>query len=388
MTEHIIYSVEGESDELKAAVIGAQATFKFFWRELSWESRRIIKSLDMAAVKMSFAVDDNDPQGPSFENMWVSDIEFDGQSISGVLMNEPRWVTSLKASDAVSLPLAALNDWMYVRDGRVYGGFTVDALREGMSADARDEHDRAWGLDFGEPGTIEVVPAAEGQAPWLLSRNLDSAADRQTLATLEHAEHPMALNMREKVEEGLQEHPHVIRDYDPDGWLLLHREVLAGNYSVVHALLRHGADPLAPNAYGQTSVSLASEAGWPRITRLLEGHETDDQVPDKTGGFALWPIGFALVALALGWLYYLVVYPLRSVWAGHSVEVARPWDFVGAIMLLGYGLVSCTGPWYFRWRMRTPQCGGARLLDLLTMLGGFLLAVLLHDQVQRYVIGR
>jgi len=387
MTEHIIYSVEGESDELKAAVISAQATFKFFWRELSWESRRIVKSLDMAAVKMSFAVDGNDPQAPSVENMWVSDIAFDGQSISGVLMNEPRWVTSLKASDAVSLSLAALNDWMYVRDGRVYGGFTVDALRGGMSAAARDEHDRAWGLDFGEPGTIEVVPAAEGHAPWLLSRNLDSAADRQTLATLEHAEHPMALNMREKVEEALQANPQVIGDCDPDGWSLLHREVLAGNYSVVHALLRRGADPLAPNAHGQTSISLAGESGWPRMTDLLEGRDTDDQVPAEPRGFPLWPIGSVLVALALGWLYYLVVYPLRSAWAGHSVEVARPWDFAGAFMLLGYGLVSCTGPWYFRWRLRTPQCGRARLLDLLTMVGGLLLAFTLHDYVQRYVMG-
>jgi hypothetical protein len=93
------------------------------------------------------------------------------------------------------------------------------------------------------------------------------------------------------------------------------------------------------------------------------------------------------VALALGWLYYLVVHPLRSAWAGHSVEVARPWDFVGAIMLLGYGLVSCTGPWYFKWRLRTPQCGRARLLDLLTMLGGLLLAFTLHDYVERYVMG-
>jgi uncharacterized protein YegJ (DUF2314 family) len=387
MTEHIIYSVEGESDELKTAVISAQTTFKFFWRELSWESRRIVKSLDMAAVKMSFAVDDNDPELPSVENMWVSDVEFDGQFITGVLMNEPRWVTSVRASDTVSLPLAALNDWMYVRDGHAYGGFTVDALRDGMSAEARDEHDRAWGLDFGEPGTVEVVPAAEGQAPWLLSRNLDSAADRQTLAMLEHAEHPMALNMREKVEEGLQQHPHVIGDYDPGGWLLLHREVLAGNYSVVHALLRHGADPLAPNAHGQTPISLADEAGWPRITSLLKGHETDDQVAVESRGFPLWPIGFALVALAFGWLYYLVVYPLRNAWSGHSVDIARPWDFVGAFMLLGFGLVSCTGPWYFRLRLRTPQCGGARLLDLLTMLAGLLLAFSLHDQLQRYVMG-
>lgn len=83
MTGQIIYSVKGESDELKAAVASAQATFKFFWRELSWEARRIVKSLDIAAVKMSFVLDADDPDIPAVENMWVTDIEFDGESISG-----------------------------------------------------------------------------------------------------------------------------------------------------------------------------------------------------------------------------------------------------------------------------------------------------------------
>lgn len=83
MTGQIIYSVKGESDELKAAVASAQATFKFFWRELSWEARRIVKSLDMAAVKMSFVLDADDPNIPAVENMWVTDIEFVGDSISG-----------------------------------------------------------------------------------------------------------------------------------------------------------------------------------------------------------------------------------------------------------------------------------------------------------------
>jgi len=64
MTGQIIYSVRGESDELKAAVASAQATFKFFWRELSWEARRIVKSLDMAAVKMSFVLDATTPTSP------------------------------------------------------------------------------------------------------------------------------------------------------------------------------------------------------------------------------------------------------------------------------------------------------------------------------------
>lgn len=271
MTEQTIYSVEGESQEFKDAVASAQATFKFYWREMSWEARRIIKSLDLAAVKMSFLLDPDDPEIPAVENMWVSDIEFDGETITGTLMNEPRWATGFKASDSVSLPFAALTDWMYVCGGRVYGGFTVDALRSSMSADERAEHDAAWGLDFGKPGSVEVVPTAEGQAPCLLSRALSSDADRQALNQLARGDHPMAENMREKVEEALQQYPEMISDYDAGGWLLLHREVLAGNYLVVQALLRHGADPLAHNSNGQTAVALAGEAGWPRIAQLLQG---------------------------------------------------------------------------------------------------------------------
>lgn len=271
MTEQIIYSVEGESDAFKAAVAGAQATFKYFWRELSWEARRIVKGLDMAAVKMSFPIESDDPAVPGVENMWVSDIEFDGQSITGVLMNEPSWATSFKAWEPVTLPLALLNDWMYVRQGHVYGGFTVDAIRADMAEDERQEHDEAWGLDFGEPGCVEVVPAAEGQQPWLLSRTLGTAQDQQTQALLECTEHPMAVNMRDKIEEGVSAQPQVVRDTDDEGWLMLHREVLAGNYTVVDALLRHGADPLAANGNGQTSLELARIAGWPRILELLEG---------------------------------------------------------------------------------------------------------------------
>lgn len=270
MTEQIIYSVEGESQALKDAVAGAKATFKFFWRELSWEARRIIKGLDMAAVKMSFLLDPDDPNIPAVENMWLADVEFDGRIITGRLLNEPRWATQYQASDSVSLPFAALNDWMYVRGGHVFGGFTVDAMRSDMPADELAAHDDAWGLEFGEPGTVEVVPVDDGQAPRLLTRALNTDADRQLLAQLEGEDHPMAVNMSEQVDEALQQYPEMVSGPDESGWLLLHREVLAGNYPVVHALLRHGADRLAPNGYGQSALTLADESGWPRIAQLLQ----------------------------------------------------------------------------------------------------------------------
>ena len=387
MTEQMIYSVEGESQALKQAVASAQATFKFFWREMSWEARRIVKCLDMAAVKMSFMLDPDDPDIPVVENMWVSDIDFDGKTITGVLMNEPRWATAFKAGDPVSLPFAALNDWMFVLDGRVYGGFTVDALRSSMADDERARHDAAWGLDFGEPGSVELVPAAEGQAPLRLSRALSSEADQQLLAYLEQGDHPMALNMREKLEEALQQYPGMITDFDDDGWLLLHREVLAGNYPVVQALLRHGADPLAANSIGQTSQVLAREAGWPRIARLLQGEGADEPEPSEAKGFSLRPVGLVLVAVALAWLYFLVVVPVNSARAGQAVEVAGKLDFMAAVLILSFGALCSNGAGYFKLRQRTPQWGASRALDIGAMLAALLVACALHDQVQRYVIG-
>ncbi len=89
MTEQIIYPADDNSPALQAAIANAQATFKFFWRELSWEARRIIKGLEMAAVKMAFPVQGNDPELPTVENMWLSEVALDGVSISGVLLNEP-----------------------------------------------------------------------------------------------------------------------------------------------------------------------------------------------------------------------------------------------------------------------------------------------------------
>ncbi|WP_409273518.1 DUF2314 domain-containing protein [Pseudomonas sp. KCJK9111] len=289
MTEQIIYPADDNSPALQTAIANAQATFKFFWRELSWEARRIIKGLDMAAVKMAFPVHGDDPELPTVENMWLSEVAFDGVSISGVLLNEPEWATGFDASQRVTLPFSALTDWMYVSAGEVYGGFTIDAMRSEMPAAERAEHDAAWGLEFGEPGFVALVPAPKGQSQVLLSRALDTPADAQALKQLEEADHPMAVNMVAQVHDALVQHPAMVTDPDEGGWLLLHRETLAGNYPVVSALLEHGADTSALNPLGQTPFQLAEQAGWPRLVRLLRGEEAPlaaPQAPAQQARFA------------------------------------------------------------------------------------------------------
>ncbi|MBA1187987.1 DUF2314 domain-containing protein [Pseudomonas entomophila] len=273
MTEQTIYTTSGDSPALQTAVANAQATFKFFWRELSWESRRIVKGLSLAAVKMSFPVHSDDPEVPTVENMWLNEVDFDGASISGMLLNEPEWATGFDASERVTLPFAALNDWMYVCGEVVFGGFTVDAMRSEMADGERAEHDAAWGLEFGPPGAVELTMMPEGQPRVRLSRALDTPADQEALKRLEEGDHPMAVNMSASMDDMLREHPGAVTDVDEAGWSLLHREALAGNAPMVSALLRHGADASARTVAGQTPVQLAEQAGWPRVARLLRGEE-------------------------------------------------------------------------------------------------------------------
>ena len=272
MSEQSIYTVDGEAEAMRVATENARKSFKFLWRELSWEYRRIVPGLDLAAVKVGFANDSPGEGEPPVEHMWVSDIQFDGTVISGVLLNEPHWVRGLGAGDAVSTPLAEITDWMCAVDGKVYGGYTIDVMRAGMSKAERQQHDQAWGLDFGKPGEVWPVPSRARTSKGFLSGLLSGKGAGSPVADPELTEHPMSENMASKIEEALVDNPSLAFHLDESGWSMLHREALAGNSTPVAILLRHGADPKALNGQGLSALDLARKMGWPRIVALLEGH--------------------------------------------------------------------------------------------------------------------
>ena len=246
-----------------AANMAARQTFKFFWRELSWEQRRIVPGLGLSVVKMPF-VNVNQQEGePEAEHMWISEIRFDGVSILGTLMSEPQWVDTVEVGDDVSVPLEEIDDWMYTINDVAFGGYTINYLRSKMSKQERTQHDNAWGIYFGDPNIIEIVPIKEfgistesGQAP--------------TFAELERIEHPMSDDSREQYREAFTNDPSLITWTDDEGWTLLHRESLAGNLTPVQLLLEHGADRHFKTPTGYTAIDLAEKMGWPAIVELLK----------------------------------------------------------------------------------------------------------------------
>ena len=259
-----VFMFDDSDPEMQRAYENARATFRYFWREVSWERRRIIPALGLAAVKAPFSDGERATRAkdtPEVEHMWLSEVDFDGQVVSGVLLNAPNWLKTVKEGDAVRVPLGQISDWMYAISGEVFGAYTVNLLRSRMGRRERQEHDAAWGLNFGDPTKIRVAPEPNKGGGllknWFGKRQADTG------------EHPMSEAMASSLKEQLAKDPSLVSATDDRGWTFLHQEALAGSAPTVKVLLDAGADPNAVTNHGMTPLQLARSLGWDKVVALL-----------------------------------------------------------------------------------------------------------------------
>jgi uncharacterized protein YegJ (DUF2314 family) len=265
-----VFMFDNRDPDMQRAYRAAQASFRYFWRELSWEWRRIVPGLDMTMVKLPFTDGPRTDGNSEFEHMWIEDIGFDGDSISGALLNSPNWLVSVTQGDQVSVPFSHLTDWMMTVDGRAYGGFTVNHMRARMGRKEREQHDQAWGLDFGDPAEVQVEIQRDPKPRAGLIAGLFGRTSRPQVAPDVFRDHPMCVNMIPKIEAQLQADSSIATTIGGDGWTLLHHEALAGNLGVVKLLIAFGADPAARTPNGYTASDLARKIGWSEIAALIQ----------------------------------------------------------------------------------------------------------------------
>lgn len=251
MASSKVFYSKTDNPEMIKAYEKAQETFKYFWRELSWEHRRIIPALELACVKIAFTQSAPNSSEPLVEHMWINEVGFDGETVSGILINEPNELTNVKNGDAVEIPLNQISDWLFACEDKTYGGFTIQAMRAEMSPKERRQHDQAWGLNFGDFNDIMVVNRQKEQP-----ENL--------------TEHPMSKNMGEKLKEFVQTNPGELTSTDAAGYTFLHKETIAGNRTSVEILLAAGADKNAVTNSGKTALDFAKQLNWEHIIPLLE----------------------------------------------------------------------------------------------------------------------
>lgn len=254
-----VFMLDNADPQMQQAYEQARATFRYFWREVAWDRRRIVPALELAIVKAPFtdgAAATEDGDTPHVEHMWMSDVDFDGQFVGGVLGNDPNWLQSVKAGDVVRVPVAEISDWMYVLGGEAYGGHTVNLMRSRMSPAERQEHDDAWGLSFGDP--LHIRTGAEKEP------------------------HPMSESMASSLAGHAAKDPSLISAKGHNGWTVLHAEAAAGSVATAQALLDAGADPNALADNGMTPLQLAQSLGWEPMVQLLAGAKAAPPAPPRT----------------------------------------------------------------------------------------------------------
>jgi uncharacterized protein YegJ (DUF2314 family) len=247
---------DASDPEMEQAYQNARETFKFFWRELFWEYRRIIPSFDLALVKLPLSDEKNSQDEntqPPVEHMWINNINFDGESIEGILINEPQLIQSVKQGDAIRAPFKKISDWMYSIQSQVYGAFTVKLLRSRMNKKERNRHDDVWGLIFADPQQNRITPYFEQE------KLIDTTI-----------EHPMSEKMIPSLRKFLEEHPSQIEQKDERGWTMLHHHSLAGSTPTVRILLEYGASPTIKTKDGKTPLDLAIMMKWKNLIILFE----------------------------------------------------------------------------------------------------------------------
>lgn len=134
--EPAIYSVKGEDEEMNTAILKANETLDDFNKALS------DPNADSHALKVKFS------NGKGIEHMWIGSIVYKDGQYSGILNNEPEYVTEYKSGDKINVETSQISDWMYLVNGKVYGGYTLRVLRDRMSEDERKLLEEESGMQF------------------------------------------------------------------------------------------------------------------------------------------------------------------------------------------------------------------------------------------------
>ncbi|MFD2541243.1 DUF2314 domain-containing protein [Lacinutrix gracilariae] len=247
--KNIIFTEQNQ--KMKAAYLKAQETFNYFWREIYWEAKRVVPAHDLALVKIPFLQKVEGREQPLVEHMWISEIAFDGEYITGVLMNSPNLLTNIAEGDTVNRKVSEISDWMLAIDRKTYGGYTIQVLRSNMTEEARKQHDEAWGLDFGDFNNILVAYQQEEHEENLI-------------------EHPMSKVMEQPARDYFEANLDVVKAADENGVTRLHTETIAGNKIAVEILLELGADKKAKSNTGKTALDYATALNWEHIIPVLD----------------------------------------------------------------------------------------------------------------------
>jgi uncharacterized protein YegJ (DUF2314 family) len=90
-----------------------------------------------------FAIKVGIKDGKKVEHFWVAVTKYDGKQFVGTISNEPQFVTNVKEGEVVTVDKDKIEDWMFVEDRKLVGGYTVRLLRSRLTPEERKALDES-----------------------------------------------------------------------------------------------------------------------------------------------------------------------------------------------------------------------------------------------------
>lgn len=89
--------------------------------------------------------------GENSEHIWLIEPHFDDEgNLFGIIGNEPINVTTVKLNQKVGIDRSLISDWMIIENGRLIGGYTIRAIRDGVPENEKAALDKSIGLYIDE----------------------------------------------------------------------------------------------------------------------------------------------------------------------------------------------------------------------------------------------
>lgn len=80
--------------------------------------------------------------GAHVEHIWIDHLTWDGKKFHGRINNQPLDVKNVRLGQSVTVAPRDVSDWMFLRDGKMIGGYTTRVFYQRLSASDRAEFEK------------------------------------------------------------------------------------------------------------------------------------------------------------------------------------------------------------------------------------------------------
>ncbi|WP_231459749.1 YegJ family protein [Pedobacter sp. Leaf132] len=133
--------VPNEDERMNWAIEKAKLTLWYFEESLA----------NPQAHHAYFSVKVHIIDGENGEHIWLTEPHFDAEgNLYGTVGNEPVNVNTVKLNQKIGIDRNLISDWMTIENGKLIGGYTIRAIRDGVPENERAAFDNSIGLYIDE----------------------------------------------------------------------------------------------------------------------------------------------------------------------------------------------------------------------------------------------